>query len=79
MAGSTFGGICNKLSDSLSLQCLTFRAQDTISAVTSADAAETLKHFPDDSFNIAVTSPPYYRARDYGFDGQIGHEDTDEE
>jgi site-specific DNA-methyltransferase (adenine-specific) len=33
---------------------------------------------PSDTFNTVVTSPPYFWARDYDLDGQIGHEDTDE-
>jgi site-specific DNA-methyltransferase (adenine-specific) len=43
------------------------------------DAEKGLRDLPDASFNVAVTSPPYYWARDYGFDGQLGHEDTVEE
>ena len=31
---------------------------------------------PNDVFNVAVTSPPYYWVRDYGYDGQLGHEPT---
>lgn len=40
------------------------------------DSLECLKTLPDGIFNVAVTSPPYYWVRDYGYDGQIGHEDT---
>lgn len=39
------------------------------------DALSVLKTLPDDVFNVAVTSPPYFWARDYGYEGQIGHED----
>ncbi|MGZ2361483.1 site-specific DNA-methyltransferase [Streptomyces sp. 372A] len=28
------------------------------------------------SVDLVVTSPPYWRKRDYGVDGQLGHEDT---
>lgn len=35
-----------------------------------------LKTLPNDSVNCVVTSPPYFWARDYGVDGQIGHEPT---
>jgi DNA modification methylase len=45
-------------------------------AVITGDALESLARFPDESFNTVVTSPPYYWARDYDVDGQIGHEDT---
>jgi DNA modification methylase len=43
------------------------------------DALSALKNLPDGTFNVVITSPPYYWARDYGFGGQIGHEDTPEE
>ena len=40
------------------------------------DAAKMLATLPSNVFNVAVTSPPYYWVRDYGYDGQIGHEHT---
>lgn len=43
------------------------------------DALECLKRLPSDTFNTVVTSPPYYWARDYDVDGQIGHEDSVED
>ena len=42
------------------------------------DACEVLSHLPSDSADCCVTSPPYYALRDYGYDGQIGLEDTPE-
>ena len=45
-------------------------------AVIRQDSAKALRLLPSDSFNVAVTSPPYYWVRDYGYDGQIGHEKT---
>lgn len=33
----------------------------------------------DHQVDLVVTSPPYWRKRDYGFEGQIGQEDTPEE
>lgn len=39
------------------------------------DSLSVLKTLPSDAFNVAVTSPPYFWARDYGYEGQIGHED----
>ena len=38
-----------------------------------------MEELPDDTFHVAVTSPPYFWARDYGVDGQIGHEETVDE
>lgn len=43
------------------------------------DSATSLKALPKEVFNVAVTSPPYYWVRDYGFDGQLGHEQTVED
>jgi hypothetical protein len=43
------------------------------------DALTTLKVLPADTFNVAVTSPPYFWARDYGYEGQIGHEEEVDE
>lgn len=36
---------------------------------------EVLRSLPKDVFNVAVTSPPYFWARDYGYEGQLGHEE----
>lgn len=38
------------------------------------DSATMLKTLPSDVFNVAVTSPPYFWVRDYGYDDQLGHE-----
>lgn len=43
------------------------------------DAYTTLRLLPSKTFNVAITSPPYYWVRDYGYDGQIGHEDSVDE
>ncbi len=47
--------------------------------VINGDALETLKTLAAESVQCVVTSPPYWRMRDYGFDGQIGLEETLEE
>jgi DNA modification methylase len=47
--------------------------------IVCSDALEFLKNLPESSVHTCVTSPPYYRLRDYGADGQIGLEDTPEE
>lgn len=44
--------------------------------VIHGDSATMLKSLPNNVFNVAVTSPPYYWVRDYGFDGQLGHEES---
>lgn len=47
-----------------------------IAGIIRADAATALKSLPSERFNVAITSPPYYWVRDYGFDGQLGHEES---
>ena len=42
--------------------------------VINADVYSGLYHIKDNSVDVAVTSPPYWGQRDYGFDGQIGNE-----
>jgi len=38
------------------------------------DCRQLLKTVPDETIDCVVTSPPYFWLRDYGVDGQIGHE-----
>ena len=47
--------------------------------ILCGDAVTVLRTLPDKSCRCCVTSPPYYKLRDYGFDGQIGLEPTPEE
>jgi DNA modification methylase len=44
--------------------------------ILKGDCRDVLAALPAASFNCCVTSPPYYWLRDYGVDGQIGHEAT---
>ena len=48
-------------------------------AIHQGDALEVLQTLPDRSVHCCVTSPPYWRLRDYLVDGQIGLEDTIED
>ena len=43
------------------------------------DCREILPTLPSNSIQCIVTSPPYYRLRDYGTQGQIGQEDSVEQ
>lgn len=43
-------------------------------SIIVGDALEVLCRLPDELFNCAVTSPPYWGLRDYGVAGQIGLE-----
>ncbi len=47
--------------------------------VIQGDVFAGLNYLQDESIAVAVTSPPYWRQRDYEFEGQIGQEDTPEE
>jgi site-specific DNA-methyltransferase (adenine-specific) len=42
--------------------------------IVVGDALKRLRALPDASVDCVVTSPPYFRLRDYGADGQIGLE-----
>ena len=42
--------------------------------VLLGDASTQMQSLPDASLDCVVTSPPYFRLRDYGIDGQIGLE-----
>lgn len=43
-------------------------------SVHQGDCLDYLRTLPSDSVHCCVTSPPYWRLRDYGVDGQIGLE-----
>lgn len=47
-------------------------------SVLVGDALERLKELQDGSIDCCVTSPPYYKLRDYKTDGQVGQENTPE-
>lgn len=46
--------------------------------ILQGEALEMLKTLPDESVNCIVSSPPYWRQRDYGVSGQLGLEPTPE-
>lgn len=52
-----------------------YKRNGRVLGLLEGDSREILRGLPADSFNVAVTSPPYFWARDYGYEGQIGHED----
>lgn len=47
--------------------------------VMEGDCISKLRDLPSGHVHCCVTSPPYYRLRDYGVDGQIGLEESPEE
>jgi len=44
--------------------------------IINADIYSALNSIKDNSIDIAITSPPYWAQRNYGFDKQIGNEET---
>jgi DNA modification methylase len=46
--------------------------------ILKGDCREVLRTLPADSVHCVVTSPPYWRQRDYGVEGQLGLELTPE-
>lgn len=47
--------------------------------IINSECLSHLRTMQDECIDCVVTSPPYYGLRDYGFDGQVGLEDTPEE
>lgn len=47
--------------------------------ILKGDCRDVLRTLPDESVHCVVTSPPYWRQRDYGVEQQIGMERTPEE
>jgi site-specific DNA-methyltransferase (cytosine-N4-specific) len=50
-----------------------------VNDILCGDALAVLKSLPSDYIQCVVTSPPYFRLRDYGVEGQIGLEETPQE
>ena len=49
-----------------------------VNTISVVDALEGLRRLPDGSMQCCVSSPPFWRQRDYGVEGQIGMEATPE-
>ena len=47
--------------------------------IVQGDALTELQKIDAESVDCCVTSPPYFKLRDYGVEGQIGLEETVEE
>jgi DNA modification methylase len=56
---------------------LALSRSDVWAGLLTGDVLPCLKRLPSDTFHVAVTSPPYFWARDYELDDQIGHEESD--
>ncbi len=51
----------------------------TFTRIATGDALTVLRQMPSESVHSCVTSPPYWKLRDYEIDGQIGVEATPQE
>ncbi len=47
--------------------------------ILHGDVFACLESINDNTIAVAITSPPYWKQRDYGFKGQVGQESTPEE
>jgi len=52
---------------------------EILNQIIQGDALTVLKTLPDEIFDCCITSPPYWRLRNYGIEGQLGLEKTPEE
>lgn len=55
------------------------RLDKLVNRIHTSGSLKFLKKLPDSSTDFCMTSPPYWRLRDYGIPGQIGQEKTPEE
>ncbi len=46
------------------------------SLIIHGDTREVVKELPSNFYSACITSPPYWGKRDYGYNGQIGAEET---
>ena len=51
-------------------------SENNLFKIVTGDAEVQLGRLADASVHLTVTSPPYFRLKDYGVAGQIGHERT---
>ena len=50
-----------------------------VNKIHTGDCLRFMSRLPEKSVDFCMTSPPYWRLRDYGIPGQIGQEKTPEE
>lgn len=49
---------------------------DIKNTILNGDVLEELKKIPSNSIDMCISSPPYWKLRDYGHEGQIGQESS---
>jgi site-specific DNA-methyltransferase (adenine-specific) len=57
---------------------MTYKLDEIINKIICGDATDILKKIPNNSIDLIITSPPYYKQRNYGKVG-IGNENSVEE
>jgi DNA modification methylase len=50
-----------------------------LNKIYNENCLDTIKKIPDNFIDCIVTSPPYWKLRDYGVEGQMGQEETPQE
>jgi len=53
------------------------KLESFLNSIINGDSLQLAKEIPDESINLIITSPPYYKQRDYGLG--IGNENEFEE
>jgi len=56
-----------------------YQISDIINKIFKGDCREILPKFPSESIDLVLTSPPYWKLRDYKHKDQIGWEENPEE
>jgi DNA modification methylase len=54
----------------------TLQELDFANKILLSDTETALSRFPDNSIDCSITSPPYWNFIDYGYQGQVGLEDS---
>lgn len=50
--------------------------RQSVNSIICGDCKDIVRLLPDESVDVCITSPPYWQQRDYGYDGQIGLEES---
>lgn len=56
-----------------------FNIDDILNTILNGNTLDILKKIPNESIDMCITSPPYWKLRDYEDEGQIGQEETFQE
>lgn len=51
-----------------------YKIEEIKNTIIQGDVMEVLKQLPNESIDMCITSPPYWKLRDYNHEGQLGNE-----